>query len=50
MLHKRRLSIALGLALALPVALSGVAHADTPAGYPPTTPRSSTAPRRKARS
>ncbi|MFS2112649.1 ABC transporter substrate-binding protein [Herbaspirillum frisingense] len=34
MLHKRRLSIALGLALALPVALSGVAHADTPAGYP----------------
>lgn len=34
MLHKRRLSIALGLALALPVTFSGVAHADTPAGYP----------------
>ncbi|MFX6019451.1 hypothetical protein ABTF08_21475, partial [Acinetobacter baumannii] len=28
------LSIALGLALALPVTFSGVAHADTPAGYP----------------
>lgn len=34
MLHKRRMSIALGLALALPVTFSGVAHADTPAGYP----------------
>ena len=31
MLHKRRLSLALGLALALPVTFSGVAHAHTPA-------------------
>lgn len=34
MLHQRRLSLALGLALALPVTFSGLAHADTPAGYP----------------
>ena len=34
MLHQRRLSLALGLALALPVTFSGVAHADTPAAAP----------------
>ncbi|MFJ3055267.1 ABC transporter substrate-binding protein [Herbaspirillum sp. NPDC087042] len=34
MLHQRRLSLALGLALALPVTFSSVAHADTPAAAP----------------
>ena len=38
MLHQRRLSLALGLALALPVTFSSVAHADTPAGYPANYP------------